>query len=331
MASSNYIKNVAIVGAGGNSGSYMVDELLKTGKHTVTAISRMDSQSKLPDGIKIARIDYGKQETIVEALKGQDALIITMSVFADKSQQKSLIDAAGEAGVKWILPNEWAPDTDREDVVKDVSIFQGQVATRKYIEDAGKSNHLAMACGFWYEWSMSIPPAYGFDLNKKEVTFFDEGETKISTSAWPQVGRAVAALLSLPIKPEGSNKEASLEHFKNKLVYTNSFTVSQKDMFASVLRVMGDEESDWKISKEPAEERYKGGIEAMKAGDHSDFAKMMYTRVFYPDGNGDFESARGTANKVLGLPKENIDDATRRAIQRAKESAWQGTSTENVK
>ena len=60
----------------------MTKELLATGKHTVTAISRADSTSKLPEGVKVAKVDYDKPETLVEALKGQDALIITLSVFA---------------------------------------------------------------------------------------------------------------------------------------------------------------------------------------------------------------------------------------------------------
>lgn len=35
-----------------------------------------------------------------------------------------LVDAAGEAGVAWILPNEWGPDTANEAMVKDLIFFQ---------------------------------------------------------------------------------------------------------------------------------------------------------------------------------------------------------------
>lgn len=75
MASSNHITKVAIVGAGGNVGKFMTEALLKTGKHTVTAITRHDSQSTLPEGVDVKKVDYSKHETIVEALKGQDALV----------------------------------------------------------------------------------------------------------------------------------------------------------------------------------------------------------------------------------------------------------------
>ena len=140
-----------------------------------------------------------------------------------------------------------------------------------------------------------------------------------------QAGRSIAALLSLPIKREGSNREACLEDLKNKVVYVNSFTVSQKDMLESALRVTGTKEDDWTITKEPSQERYSSGIKEIQEGKRIGFAKMMYTRVFYPDGCGDFEHNKGTINSLLDLPKENIDEATKAAIERSKISPW-GTS-----
>jgi len=51
----------------------------------------------------------------------------------------------------------------------------------------GKSSYIALSTGFWYEWSLAIPAAYGLDFANRSMTFFDEGETKILTSTWPQV------------------------------------------------------------------------------------------------------------------------------------------------
>ena len=102
----------------------MVEALLKTGKHTVTAITRADSQSKLPEGVIAKQVDYNKPETLVEALRGQDALVITLSGHTPKEVEMQLINAAGEAAVAWILPNEWSPDTANEALNKDVFIFQ---------------------------------------------------------------------------------------------------------------------------------------------------------------------------------------------------------------
>ena len=58
----------------------------------------------------------------------------------------------------------------------------------------------------------------------------------------------------------------------------------------------------------------------------------MCGRVFFPDGCGDFEHNKGTLNGVLGLQKENLDDATREAAQRAKKMAdWRKMADKKYK
>lgn len=75
-------------------------------------------------------------------------------------------------------------------------VANGRIIIPRFTEDfrdafstlsKGNSSYVAITTGFWYEWSLAIGPAFGIDLDKRTVTFFDEGETKISTSTWPQV------------------------------------------------------------------------------------------------------------------------------------------------
>ena len=102
----------------------MTDALIRGGTHTLTAITRADSKSQLPPGVHSKDVDYNDPETIVQALKGQDALVITLSGMVPRDTEEKLVRAAAEAGVPWVLPNEWSPDTASEDLVKDVSVFQ---------------------------------------------------------------------------------------------------------------------------------------------------------------------------------------------------------------
>jgi hypothetical protein len=296
----------------------MTRELLKTGNHAVTAISRADSKSEIPEGVKVAKVNYEDSASLVKALQGQDALIITLSVWAPKDYQSKLIKAAADANVPWVLPNEWSPDTAAEGLVQDVMPFQKMPKAREEIKQYGKSSYIAISTGFWYEWSLAIGLAYGFDFQKRSITFFDDGKTLISTSTWPQVGRAVAALLSLPIQAKNGKSAACLDNYRDQHVYIKSFTVSQKDIFESVLRVTKTKPEDWSITYEPVKERYANGNTELQQGNRTGFAKMMYSRVFYPDGVGNFEKTRGTLNDVLGLPKENIDEATEVAAERSK-------------
>lgn len=59
--------------------------------------------------------------------------------------------------------------------------------TRKNITELGKSSFIGLSTGFWYEWSLAIPAAFGIDVNNRTATLFDDGETKVSMSTWPQV------------------------------------------------------------------------------------------------------------------------------------------------
>ena len=296
-------------------GKFIVESLLKNGKHKITAITREGSTNKVADGVHVKKVDYDDPASLTEALKGQDALIITMAVTAPPAQQTKLIDAAAAAGVPWVLPNEFGGDGLNEQAGKDVYLGPAQKAVRDHIEKLGKSAWIGIACGFWYEYSLAGGPyRYGFDFTKKTVTMYDEGTARLDTSTWPQTGRQVANLLGLKLLPEDEHDTSPcLAHFRNKFVYGASFNISQKEMLESVLRVTGDSADDWKVTHVPAKEAYQEGVKLLQSGNRAGFAQLLYSRSFFPDGAGNF-GARGLDNDKLGLPKEDLDEFTKEAI-----------------
>lgn len=249
-------------------------------------------------------------------MKGQQFLVITLGVRVPEDLHGKIAKAAGKAGVPYIMPNVYGGDVQNTKLGEETMYGPRSQQAIADVMNAGAS-YIVMCCGFWYEWSLALGEQwYGFDIKNKKVTFFDDGTTKISSSTWNQCGRALAALLSLP----ESGASPSLADFKNKHFYLTSFTVSQRDMLDSLNRVMGTTDKDWEITSEPTAERYQKGLEEMKKGIFTGFPKAMYTRVFYPNGGGDF-AYRGLSNDVLGLPKEDLDDATRRAVDMVH-SGW---------
>ncbi|ORY64312.1 CipA protein [Pseudomassariella vexata] len=315
-SSGNYINKVAIVGATGTVGKFIVEELLKAGNHEVTAITRVDGSSTMPAGVKVAKVDYNNPSTLVDALQGQEALIITMSVRAPKDTQDKLVEAAAVANVPYVLPSDWCPDMTNEEFGNDIFLGPAERATRKNIEDLGKSSWMAIISSFWYEFSLGGGPAmYGLDYKGRSMTFFDDGETKINTITFPQSGRAVANLLALPINSENG---PSLSKYKNKFIYVSSFCVSQKDMFNSVLRVTGTKNEDWTINYEDSTKRFEDGKKEMRSGNPLGFRQVLYSRVFFKDGLGNYEATKGLDNGALGLPEEDLDQFTIAAIQLAK-------------
>ncbi|KAL8935046.1 MAG: hypothetical protein Q9211_004913 [Gyalolechia sp. 1 TL-2023] len=315
--SKNHIENVAIVGAAGYSGKYIVDSLLRSGKHNITAITREGGISQIPSGITAKKVDYDDHSALVEALRGQDALIITMGVRAPPDQQTKLIEAAAAANVPWILPNEFGNDTTNEQLRNDVVPYAQKPQYRDLIERLGKSSWIGICCGFWFEFSLaSGADCYGFDIKNRSVTLFDEGTQPISTSTLPQNGRAVANLLGLKIVRDDENdKSPCLSDFKNKFAYIASFVLSQKDMLDSVLRVTKTEPKDWNITHEPTSDRFQRGNELCKTGNYAGMRIVMYTRSFFPDGLGNHSATRGLDNDKLGLPKEELDEFTSTSVQ----------------
>ncbi|MCJ1377840.1 hypothetical protein MMC17_000936 [Xylographa soralifera] len=313
----NKIENVAIVGAGGQSGKFIVEALLKNGKHNITAITREGSTNKVAEGVHVKKVDYNDQASLTEALKGQDALVITMGVTAPPGQQTKLVEAAAAAGVPWVLPNEFGGDGLNEEAGKDIFLGPPKKAVRDHIEKLGKSSWIGIACGFWYEYSLGGGPyRFGFDFKNKTVTIYDDGTTRINTSTWPQTGREVANLLGLKVYPEDEHdKSPCLAHFRNTFVYGSSFTISQNEMFESVLRVTGDSVNDWKVTHVPVKEAYQEGIKMFQSGNRAGFAQLMYSRTFSSDGAGNYGATRGLDNDKLGLPKEDLDEFTKEGIR----------------
>ena len=308
-------------------GKHIAEALVKTGKHQVTAITRSDSKSALPSGVQVARVDYNDYSSVVSALNGHDMLIITIAVAA-QSQQEQLIRAAAEANIPWILPNEWGFDTANEAMINDLGMGERIMPTRNLITQLGKSSYILVSTGFWYEWSLSFPDAFGFDFEKKTVTIFDDGHNRTTVSSWPQVGRAIAALLSLKVKPDGpDDTNPCLEQFKNKMIYPMSFYVTQKEALESVLRVTKTAPKDWTITKEPAKQRFESAMQELRKGSSAAFVRAMYTRAFFPDEPTDIERWRGGShNSMLGLQEESIDQYTKVGIERVEEmAAWQKT------
>lgn len=315
----NRIERVAIVGAGGTVGKYITEALVKTGKHMVTALTRADSTNKLPEGVSTVVVIYDDDDSLVEALRGQQVLIITIAYTAPPETHSKLVRAAAEAGVPYVMPNGWGTDTMNEKLQEDTMYGKRLIAARGQIESLGVSKWIALVCGFWYEFSLGgTQDRYGFDFHNRSVVFFDDGNARINTSTWLQCGRGVASLLSLKLLPEDENdKDPAIDNWANGTVYISSFLVSQKDMFESVKRVTGTTEAEWKITYEGSEERYKKAVQDLHDGDRNGFVRLLYTRVFYPNGGGDYETSKGLQNEILGLPEEDLDEATREAIRLA--------------
>ncbi|KAE8410924.1 hypothetical protein BDV36DRAFT_276306 [Aspergillus pseudocaelatus] len=312
QGSSNYVKAVAIVGAGGQIGKLIAEALVKTGKHDVTAITRQGSTNEIPQGVTAAVVDYNDETSLVSALKGKEFLIITLSLSAPADTHSKLVRAAAEAGVTYVIANAYGVDVyGKESLRKDLPVGEKIVSNIRHAEETGLT-WFAFFTGPWYEYSLTVgPELLGFDLKTRTATFYDDGTTAVNFSTLPQIARAVAALLSLKKFPaDEDDGSVTLSQFANGPVYVSSFHLSQRDVLESLKRVTKTRDSEWRITYESTEERYKEGMRLIAEGKLEGFGKSLFARAFYPNGDGTYEDV----NKLLGLPEEDLDGATLAAI-----------------
>ncbi|KAF9697521.1 hypothetical protein EKO04_004358 [Ascochyta lentis] len=317
-----YIRKVALIGATGRVGSHFLYSLLATGKHAVTVLTRVESTTDFSSSASVTKVDYASQDSLVSALRGHDFLIITLSAQVPPTTHALIVEAAAKAGVQWIMPNYYAFGLgprggmlSSDPLVGGFGKFVDDVKNVSAPEGGVKPNFIALCCGFWYEFSLAQgEPWFGFDIKNRNVTLYDEGDVRINTSTWEQCGRAVASLLSLPVASSGDG-ELVVEDWRNEGLYVSSFLISQREMLDSLHRVLGTSDDDWTITKENVKERYQKGLAQLQGGDRLGFAKAMYARIFFPGEGGDFQTGYGLDSEKLGLPREDLDEATRRAVK----------------
>ncbi|CAL5874004.1 uncharacterized protein PFLUO_LOCUS8289 [Penicillium psychrofluorescens] len=316
--STKHIEKVAIVGASGRIGGAFAEALAKTGKHTVTALTREGSNGQVPNNVKVIPVNYEDDASIIKALEGQQFLVITIGVRAPEDLHKRIATAAGKAGVPYIMPNTYSYPVIPESINKE-NPYGKVVIDRINDTKNGVSSFVVLECGFWYEWSLATGEQwFGFTIKDRKVTFFDDGNRTVTVSTWDQCGRALAALLSLP----ESGASSSVADFKNEHCRIFSFRVSQRDMLDSLHRVLGTTDADWEITFEPVAKRVKDGTEEMANGHFLGFPKMLYGGVFLSSNEtSDFAATMSTANEALGLPVEDLDKATKRTVEMV-ENGW---------
>lgn len=95
---------IAITGATGQLGRLVITKLKEKTGNNIIALVR-SSQKAADLGVETREADYEKPETLLEALKDIDTLLLVSSSEVGKrvAQHRNVIDAAKKNGVKWII------------------------------------------------------------------------------------------------------------------------------------------------------------------------------------------------------------------------------------
>lgn len=213
------IKKVAIAGANGALGTALFDQLVKGG-FTVTALVRSAGKiPNLPASAKEAVVDFTSHDSLVAALKGQDATVSALGSQPGTAQaQKALAQASADSGVKRFIPSDFGSNLDNAEVRK-LAVFKDKFELRDELVRLSKESKLTWTSvnnNAFLDWGLEHK--FILDPVEGKATLWDGGDHLISVTRLAAVGQAVVGVLKHP------------DETANRAVYVQEAAVSLKKL-----------------------------------------------------------------------------------------------------
>ncbi|KAK3387847.1 hypothetical protein B0H63DRAFT_413117 [Podospora didyma] len=306
--SSTPFKKIVLVGAGGDIGRVVLQALLSEPSFEVTILQRASSHSKLADHLNVVTVpDSYPFDELKAAFQGQDAVINCTTTFSVAVQYR-IIDAAIAAGVRRYSPSEYGLNNARLEAQALSEVFAEKGAVQAYLKQKaaeGKIEWMSIACGTWVDWSINHD-FMGINMKERRVQLIDGGETRHSVATQKNTARAIVVALT-----------TKTEETKNRVVYIQDFTVSQKELLAELEKQTGetwngDVVDGKKLTEQMKAEAKEGKIEAKVA--------LINIGLMSGDYGSFFEKEGEVLNGTLGLPKANLAEEVAAGLRQYREA-----------
>jgi len=299
---SSVIKNVIIIGAGGNLGPAILEALDKDPQFIVSVLSRKSSNSTFPAHIKVHSIDDSYPENeLVEAFRGQDAVVTTIAIMGS-AKQIEIVKAAVAAGVKRFIPAEFGSDNRDPKWLELMPVFhvKNQVVDFLRSQESTGMSWTGVITSAFFDWGLTTKQFLGFNLDSCTALIYDSGDARFSATTLPTIGAAIVAILHKP------------EETTNQYIYIASFTTTQNEVLAALEKATGKK---WQVEHSTAMETRRIGQEKVGKGDFSGMENIVVSLVYGGDSVSDLESSRKLANDLLGLPKETVEETVEKIVK----------------
>lgn len=296
------IVNVTLVGATGNLGSQILDALVNEGSFNVTLLQRASSKSKPAHADKIRVLTISEDlihEELTDRLRGQDALIVCYRA-QDANAQIKFGKAAAEAGVKRLIPADFGScDSNGKRERELVKLFERKVQVRQSLQELAQQNEnftwTSLVNGHFFDWGLRENFLH-FNMQTKKADIIDDGNTKSSQATLPQIAKATVRILQRP------------EETKNKMLFIQSFCVSQNEVLASLEKAMGVK---WETTRYDSEEFIKEKKALADKGDTDAIEDLVFVLGAI---DGDWEGRPDFAMEMLGLENEDLDQVVQQVV-----------------
>ncbi len=296
------IQKVALLGADGNLGPSVLSALLSH-NFTVTVLKRASSTSPstYPSGVSVIKIhDSFAVESVTEALRGQDAVITTVRGKGPQTDlQHRIALACVAAGVQRFIPSDFGSvDSSSQWTMDLVPLYKNKTDARNYAAELAEQNQAfswtSLVCGHFFDWSLDFLHIYP---QRRSMDILDSGEQKWSASTLFRIGEATARILLHP------------DETKNKIIYVQSFCVTQNEVIKAFERATGKEWERVEYEAKQYEVEEKRKADAGDAGAVENLIWMLGAL------DADWRGKENFAMGLLGLEDEDLDEAVRKVVE----------------
>ncbi|KAJ0378983.1 hypothetical protein COL26b_002763 [Colletotrichum chrysophilum] len=281
-------QNVALLGKG-FLGSAILTELANAGL-TVTVLGRSESAKEgLPSGVKFATVDYSSVDDLAAALRGQDAVVSTVSK-GGLLTQNTVIDASIKAGVKRYIPSDWGTFTTDPKAQRElVPVLGPMLDVQRYLTDkarTGEIEHTIFSVGAFLDFLTTVPVA--FDYANKTVELWDGGRHRLSTTSVSSIGKAVAGALKNP------------KATRNRNIKVHELVVTQRRLY-ELAKKYSPPGTEWKEIELEGEAAFAEALNGVKEDPYNEGKIMGAIKAGVLSGR--YESAyEQVDNELVGVP-----------------------------
>ncbi|KAI8818000.1 uncharacterized protein EV422DRAFT_508544 [Fimicolochytrium jonesii] len=304
MSNSGTIKNVLIIGAGGNLGPSILTALLSEPKFVVTVLSRESSTSTFPSAAQVIKIpSYDDKAALIKAFTGQDAVINVVAGSVSRAAQNRIADAAAEAGVKRYIPNEFGSETRNPAAWALLPIFEDKYLQTKHAADLAEKHPgftwTSVITGGFFDWGLKVG-FYRFDLKQHTASIIDSGNAQATVTTLARIGDSIVSILLHPAETA------------NRYIYTQSFNYTQNELLAALEKHTN---AKWTVTHANSDELIKSGKAALAKGDFSGFQDIILAYNHGDEAHANHEKGVAESRAILGLPKQDLDTVLKEVLK----------------
>ncbi|KAI1087331.1 NAD(P)-binding protein [Rostrohypoxylon terebratum] len=279
------VTKVVIAGAKGNLGETVLNQLLKAG-FEVTILTRKDSTHTFPSNVTVKPVDYTLQDSLVDALQGQEAVVAVLGAPA-LHVQVPLIEASVKAGVKRFILSEFGSNTFHPKTAA-LPGFANKIEIQNAAKKAAAESGLtwtAVVNGPFLDWGIAVE--FLAKPSSKEIEYADGGNQKYSVSTLETVGKAVVGVLK------------NLQATENRPVYVQDAAITQKELGGYLKKAVGAD--GWKETVSSTAEALKEGQEELKKPQPNGFVIFLTSlkSAVFAEGFGGYFT--NLDNDLLGI------------------------------